>query len=181
MFTLLIMPQRLSLEVKLKLVNDLKDQHLSVSEAARRFDLSRAIIYKWIKKYKNRRRSRDMGLGSRVKQADAHWKSLGFELEQELVKLVIKHPECTLREYREKVNYRRIEKVSLHVVWNILNGHRLTTLNDRKRYADIRKGRVVLETAAEVKLKAVKEVLEDHKTVVEVAKEFLVSRQVVSK
>lgn len=114
----------------------------SLVQTAREAGISRTILYKWIKEYKNTgRRGRQTVLTSKIRKGKDHWKRLGRKMECRILKTALKNPEYS------PGKIARMAGLSASGVWIALKRYSLNTQKLRLNYLD-RCGTVVVPQIA---------------------------------
>ena len=107
-----------------------------VSLVCRQAQISRKTFYFWLHIYKYSKKNRLAGFASRCPRSRNHWKSLDWQKENLVLRLVFKNPRLSCREIIKALP-KVLEKpiISHHGVQNILAKHHLGRLEERLIFA----------------------------------------------
>lgn len=102
-----------------------------ISEICKQQRISRTILYKWIKKYRDASpRQKLNSLKLQIPKGVKHWRAFDRETERKVIKSCLEHPEYSIKKHAEKI------KISPFGVWRILKRNDLN--NEEKRKNRIR-------------------------------------------
>ncbi|MBU1868137.1 glycosyltransferase, partial [Patescibacteria group bacterium] len=122
---------------KLKIIELVKNQGVSVSDACRKSRIARKTFYGWLKRYR-RERAEGKELTARYVSGGEHWKSLDAKLEGKIVNLAVKDPRNSVHKIA-----RVLPTISNTGVQKVLERNGLSTRGKREIFAQqVRNGAV---------------------------------------
>src|SRR3989344_2976273 len=165
------MYKRLSTEAKIALIKRIQAGE-SVVRVCREAQVSRTILYKWLKKYYEAApRVKKQVLASKVARGEGHFRKLSGATERRVLKLALKNPALS------SAKISKLSGVSAHGVWNVLKSHRLNTQNLRDNFINIYGPSLVRSRLASDKLTMIRR-FEAGEKITDLCREFGVSRAI---
>ncbi|MFC1727418.1 transposase, partial [Patescibacteria group bacterium] len=125
------MSSRLSPERKIKVIKQVLNRGVSVSEACRRHGISRPTYYRWLEKYQQSSPDQKFtSLSSQVAQGDRHWRRLKANQETKVLEAVAKNPTFSVHQLDQA-----IPSIGHHGIQSILERYQLSLNSQRLLFA----------------------------------------------
>jgi len=118
-------PGILSPDIKVSIARSIANGEMSITKASRENRVARKTIYKWVEEYKN-----TGTINNGYTTGFTHPKSLGPDVEKNILIQVVKSPELSIHGLSRLVNR------SVHGVYNVLKRYNLTYKDARVSYAN---------------------------------------------
>src|SRR3989344_2740262 len=122
---------------RLKIINEVLNEKESIWEIAKKYNISRITIYKWLKRYNNASIDKKNTIfESKIPQIDEYYKQTPDKYEKMALSLVSEHPEWGIRRLFNNVpRIGNIPTVGRHGIQNVLRRNNLSTYQSRLVYA----------------------------------------------
>src|SRR3989344_694351 len=122
---------------RLKIINEVLNEKESIWEIAKKYNISRITIYKWLKRYNNASIDKKNTIfESKIPQIDEYYKQTPDKYEKMVLSLVSEHPEWGIRRLFNNVpRIGNIPTVGRHGIQNVLRRNNLSTYQSRLVYA----------------------------------------------
>ena len=128
---------KLSPNARLLMVKEVVDQNQEASGVAKKFNVSRVTLYKWINRYRSDLKvNKEPDLSSRIPHHDHYFNETPEKYQKAVLAMVAQHPEYGIRSIvanLPKIGERSI--VGHHGVQNILRRYNLLRYEERVSYA----------------------------------------------
>lgn len=127
--------KKLSPKTRNQMVHEVLEQNQPIAQVAKKFDVSRVTLYKWIQRAKEEKENGEQQLLDRERVIDRYWRQTPQKHEEAILSLISKHPEWGIRTLVK--NLPRVGNTPIvghHGVQNVLRRHNLSTYEDRVAY-----------------------------------------------
>ncbi len=132
-------PGRFKPDVKKEIVTKCLQDSRNVSELARNYNVSRNIIYKWVKDYQSNIEYLD-----KYRRGDDHHKAVYPRIEEEVLSMVVNNPNLTAKQIAG------IVQVSSWTIWKIMDRNNLNKMSNRMAYSVSHRTEPVAATESQV-------------------------------
>ena len=114
---------------KIKIIREVSEDSNSVFSTCRKYKISKASLYKWLKIYRAAKKNRALALGSKVLRLSKHPRALTWVQRQAVLGLVHKHPQYSCRKVAQALG------LGYHGVQNILYQNELNRYFARFKFS----------------------------------------------
>src|SRR3989344_5266102 len=163
---------RKSVEFKRKVVFAVTKDKPSVASVAHEFGIARKTVYQWLKRLDGARgRAKSTALDNHYIKGNRHPRAYRFAHRHKLLRLITSDPELSI------TNLARRLRIGRHATVASLQELKLSTRLERENFARLYNGPGRLHL--DIKGQIVRAVLDEGKSIAEVAREFKVARKTI--
>ena len=168
---------RLSATKKLEAVKEVLEKSRPLAKVASEFGCTRPSLYLWINQYRKNPQMASENLRSKYLKGNKHPKRIKWQIERQVLDLVVKHPDLSLRELQKSLLAQGI-KISLHGLHNVLVRNNLQTDELRHRFSLSHPIKTIFAPAISPanRLKVLEEYLDGDKPISQICRIFNISR-----
>ena len=129
-------PKPLASHERLRMVQEVLEGKEKVSEIAKKYEVSRITLYKWLKRYRQAPEKRLEAVENKQRHVGHYFRQTPEKYEEVILNLISQHPEFGVRRLVQevpKIGGKPI--VGHHGIQNVLTRHSLATYDERLTYA----------------------------------------------